>query len=130
MKLTFIGDVFPADESFCVGFGIHSQFQKNWGAAWKNNIRAFTEASDYVIGNLESPLVDPSRAITDDFYGHPRFASFLKDCGINVLNVANNHILEQGENGYKETIQVLRSEGIEVVGNSGEILYLDRKSVV
>lgn len=124
MKLTFIGDVFPADESFCVGFGIHSQFQKNWGAAWKNNIRAFTEGADYVIGNLESPLIDSSRAMTDDFYGHPRFASFLKDSGVNVLNVANNHILEQGENGYKETIQILGREEIKVLGNSGEILYL------
>lgn len=127
MKLTFLGDIFPADESFCVGFGIHSQFQKHWGEEWKESLMSFTQGSDYVVGNLESPLIPSSMAVANDFYGHPRFASFLKGCGINVLNIANNHTLEHGKNSYKETIQTLQSNDIKVIGHDNNILYLKEK---
>jgi poly-gamma-glutamate synthesis protein (capsule biosynthesis protein) len=124
MKLTFLGDIFPADESFCVGFGIHSQFQQHWGGEWKSNLLNFTRGSEYVIGNIESPLISTSMAISDIFYGHPQFAAFLKDCGVNVLNVANNHIMEHGTNGYEETLQTLKNKDIKVIGHNDEILYL------
>ncbi len=126
MRLTFLGDIFPADESFCVGFGINSQFQKHWGEEWESNILSFTQGSDYVIGNLESPLIPNSVAVCDTFYGHPRFASFLKNCGVNVLNIANNHILEHGKNGYEETLKTLDKGGIKVIGHNGEILCLKK----
>ncbi len=124
MKLTFLGDIFPADESFCVGFGIHSQFLKHWGEEWKNNMSSFTRGSDYTVGNLESPLIPTSMAISDTFYGHPHFASFLNDCGVNVLNIANNHIFEHGKNGYEETIRVIQGADIKVIGHNNKVLYL------
>jgi len=124
MKLTFLGDIFPADESFCVGFGIHSQFQQHWGEEWSSNLSQFTKGSDYVIGNLESPLIPSSMATSDTFYGHPRFASFLKDCGVNILNLANNHILEHDLNGYSETLEILQSADIKIIGNANDVLYL------
>ena len=62
MKITLVGDIFPADEFLSVGFGIRSQFEATKGERWKDNIQGITQDSDIVIGNLESPLLEPSLA--------------------------------------------------------------------
>ena len=83
MKITLVGDIFPADEFLSVGFGIRSQFEATKGERWKDNIQGITQDSDIVIGNLESPLLEPSLAAgKPDFYGSPEFARFLRECGI------------------------------------------------
>ena len=75
MKITLVGDIFPADEFLSVGFGIRSQFEATKGERWKDNIQGITQDSDIVIGNLESPLLEPSLAAgKPDFYGSPEFA--------------------------------------------------------
>ena len=38
MKITLVGDIFPADEFLSVGFGIRSQFEATKGERWKDNI--------------------------------------------------------------------------------------------
>lgn len=124
MKITFIGDIFPADEYLSLGFGIKSKFEKTKGVGWKDNILNATKGSNIVIGNLESPLLDSSFANKPDFYGSPSFADFLKNCGIGVLNIANNHILEHGKLGYEKTLEALNQSDISVVGNDNHVLYL------
>jgi poly-gamma-glutamate synthesis protein (capsule biosynthesis protein) len=126
MRITFIGDIFPSDESYCLGFGIKSKFENNLCDNWEENIQSATRGSDIVIGNLESPLLDSSFVDRPDFYGNPKFACLLKKCGINVLNVANNHILEHGKIGYEETLKTLADSGVEVVGDKNKILYLQK----
>lgn len=128
MKITFIGDIFPADESFCLGFGIKSKFEEQWGSKWRNNILSVTNGSDIVVGNLESPLLDSSLAEKSDFYGSPLFAGFIKNCGVNILNIANNHILEHGKIGYKETLKALQDSGIGIVGDNNKVLYLQKEN--
>lgn len=127
MKITLVGDIFPADEFLSVGFGIRSQFEATKGERWKDNIQGITQDSDIVIGNLESPLLEPSLAAgKPDFYGSLEFARFLRECGIGVLNVANNHILEHGKGGYERTLQILEESGIAVAGNDNRVLYIHR----
>jgi poly-gamma-glutamate synthesis protein (capsule biosynthesis protein) len=126
MRITFIGDIFPSDESYYLGFGIKSKFENNLCDNWEENIQSVTKESDIVVGNLESPLLNLSFADKPDFYGSPKFACFLKKCGINVLNVANNHILEHGKIGYRETLKTLVGSGIEVIGDKNKILYLHK----
>lgn len=128
MRITFVGDIFPADESFCLGFGIKSKFEEGGGSNWRSNIMSVTNGSDMVVGNLESPLLDSSLVEKPDFYGSPQFAGFLKDCGITILNIANNHILEHGKVGYGETLKVLRKSDIGIVGDNNKILYLQKEN--
>lgn len=125
MNITFVGDIFPSDEPFSLGFGIKSQFEKRWGDNWRHSILSMTKDSDVVIGNLESPLLDSSLAEKADFYGNPKFACFLKECGIGVLNVANNHILEHGKRGYEETLKALADSKIKAIGDNNRVLYLN-----
>jgi len=126
MNITFIGDIFPADESFSLGFGIKSRFEERWGRNWQANIISITKESDIVVGNLESPLLNIPLAHKKDFYGNPEFAYFLKESGIGILNIANNHIMEHGKRGYEETLKVLADTGIKVLGDNNRIIYLDK----
>jgi len=118
LRLTLIGDIFPGDEIFTAGFGIRSRTTKENAPVWSREMASVTGPADYVIGNLESPLSDdPGAAL---FCGRTMFADVLKEAGVNVLNIANNHIMEHGPEGYQETLSVLGSRGIHVIGQAEE----------
>lgn len=120
IKLTFIGDIFPGDELFTSGFGIKSKTVETNRRRWENNIKETVGKANYIIGNLESPLVDDADATSKTFYGIPMFADILKDGGVNVLNLANNHIAEHGAEGFAKTVDALHGRGIMTVGGLKE----------
>lgn len=116
MHLTFLGDIFPSDELFTEGFGIMSKTNEQNLSRWKKDIIECVGSADYIIGNLESPLVEEKDIQGETFYGKPLFAELLKDCGINVLNVANNHIMEHGVQGFNSTLKTLNENCIVATG--------------
>ena len=107
VKIILIGDVFSGELEFNIGFGVKSFFEKHNGLPWKFKLESLFKDADIVIGNLESPLIPSEIKVKDSFYGKPDFASFLKECGVNVVNIANNHILEHGDKGFEETLKIL-----------------------
>lgn len=124
VKITLVGDIFPAELPYTRDYGIRTQFKKHKGVPWNNRIRNILGVNDIILGNLESPLISDGNNAGNTFYGDPEFADFLKECGINALNIANNHILEQGDKEYLETITHLNKAGIGVTGDAGSnILY-------
>lgn len=76
-------------------------------------------AADVSIGNLEGPLTElPPDAPPWRFClrGHPAYARVLRDGGMNVLCLANNHIMDCGWQGVEETMQHLSTAGIRYFG--------------
>lgn len=116
-SITFTGDIFPADKAFTIGFGIKSQIGKRFDI-WKSDFIEVLYHSRFVIGNLEGPIVCDEEVIHNTFYGHPMFGRLLKESGFRIMNLANNHILEQGEHGFHSTLNVLEECGIDVVGGA------------
>lgn len=117
IRLTLVGDIFPANLDITVGFGISNEFEKHNGEAWLEPIGKIVKGSDFVFGNLEAPLIfDSNKAAMSSFAGSFKFAEFIKKCNFDVLSVANNHILEQGEKGFSDTIKILKSANIKPVG--------------
>jgi len=133
INITLIGDIFPGELPFTRDYGIRTQFKIHKGALWGLKIKEILGSNDIVIGNLESPLVTNGNSVKNTFYGDPGFALFLKECGINVLNIANNHILEQGYNAFRNTIDTLNKVEIGVVGNNTDsgsnIYYIENKDL-
>lgn len=133
MKVTFVGDIFPANLPYHNGFGIASEFNRHKGFPWIESIRNFFDGSDFVIGNLESPLVSDENFHLDSFAGSKHFAQFLKDSGINALSIANNHILEKGLHGFTSTIDALEDSDIIVIGatskHGNSIQYLKKEDI-
>lgn len=117
LKISLVGDIFPAELPFTIGFGIKSQFEIHKGKVWEKRIKSITGDSDIVIGNLESPLIKQETSVKDTFFGHPDFAKFLKSSGIGIVNIANNHILEHGSKGFEQTIDHLDIAGVGIVGH-------------
>ena len=116
-RITFLGDIFPAELAYTRNYGIRTQFEKHGGKPWVKQIKDIVGEKDLLIANLESPLVNKKDIIKDTFYGHPSFTSFLRLSGIDFVNVANNHILEQGSKGFRQTIDFLEKAKIGIVGH-------------
>ena len=71
-----------------------------------------------VLGNLEGPLAREAkkRNRTYSYRVHPKLAKSLVRAGINVVTLANNHILDCGRAGVLETLEALARTGIASIG--------------
>ncbi len=82
----------------------------------------FFKGVDLVTGNLEGPFADSRRqtgkAIAFRF--DPREIEFLKKYNFNLLNLANNHIMDMGYGGLYETMANLENSGLEYYGVRAE----------
>lgn len=75
--------------------------------------------ADYRIFNLEVPLVDVQRPITKcgpNLIASTKSVIGMKALDIDFFTLANNHILDQGEEGLDCTIKTLNSVGIAFAG--------------
>lgn len=102
-----------------VGHGVASEFSKHLGAIWEKELKSHFAGTDYVVGNLEAPLSNDLNRYSD-FEGSAQFARFLQNVGVNYLSVANNHILEKGEEGFRDTIAILKGASIKPLGFNHE----------
>lgn len=133
-KVSFVGDIFPGDMPHHIGIGVASHFENHNGVPWENSIRKIFDGADHIIGNLESPITKNLKSQqTKDFIGTEKFAKFLRSVGITHLSVANNHILEKGENGFFETIDLLKENDIEILGindcGGEKITYISKNKI-
>lgn len=71
-----------------------------------------------VLGNLEGPFANHARRQERHFSYrvHPSLAKALVTAGINVVTVANNHLVDCGRAGVLETLEALDSAGISIIG--------------
>jgi len=78
--------------------------------------------ADIVIGNLEGPLTSICNSAMnldkEYVFRSPaeKVAPALKKAGFNLLNLANNHILDYGIEGMYDTIEALRQNDIASTG--------------
>lgn len=82
-------------------------------------VKPLFEKSDYVIGNLETPLAGKDAKYTQThlaFNAPDEYADAVKDAGIKLVATANNHTFDRGYEGAVRTMQVLEEKGIGYVG--------------
>jgi poly-gamma-glutamate synthesis protein (capsule biosynthesis protein) len=92
-------------------------------------VTAEFNAADLTIANLESPLARGGREFTGKkfrFRAEPEVAAALKQSGINLVTLANNHSMDYGKEALAETMYNLKNVGIAWVG-AGENLDEARK---
>jgi poly-gamma-glutamate synthesis protein (capsule biosynthesis protein) len=65
----------------------------------------------------------------------PSMAAIFSDCGFDVVSLASNHAMDWGAEALLDTIDVLRGQGIAVVGAGGDLaaarapVVIERKGV-
>jgi poly-gamma-glutamate capsule biosynthesis protein CapA/YwtB (metallophosphatase superfamily) len=75
--------------------------------------------ADYRIFNLEVPLTNVETPIAKcgpNLIAPPSTIEGIKTIGVDFLTLANNHILDQGEQGLYSTIDILSKNGIAFAG--------------
>lgn len=79
------------------------------------NVRDIFEADDMTIVNLEGPLTTSEQMREGQIYcikGDPAYAHLLTLGSIETVSFANNHRLDYGEQGSRDTVAALEQEGI------------------
>ncbi len=76
------------------------------------------ESCDIGIANLENPLTSRGQKVTGKctLRGDPSWADVLKQTGINLVSLANNHLMDYGPEGLFDTIRFLDNAGVMHVG--------------
>lgn len=84
-----------------------------------NNLLPHFKSNDLNVMDLECPLTELSvgRAKTGPHQkAHPACIDLLKFANIGLAAMANNHIMDYGADGLKETMKLCRKNGIATVG--------------
>lgn len=80
-------------------------------------IKPFIETADYAFCNLEYPLGGKPYTGYPAFSGPDEILDALQNCGFDVIQTANNHIMDRGNAGNERTINEINKRGLFSVGS-------------
>ena len=82
------------------------------------NVRSLFEADDLTIVNLEGPLTTAEKPKKHGyvFKADPKCVDILAGSSVELCNLANNHSMDYGAAGLKQTAEVLAERGIGYCG--------------
>jgi poly-gamma-glutamate synthesis protein (capsule biosynthesis protein) len=119
-SLVAVGDISFGDHPVCASFGVDSMLRARPELDVFENVKGVLRGHDIIFGNLETVLSEaglkPARLHSMHMRGRPEYIKQLASAGFNVINVANNHMLQHGERAFEETVDLLRSHGILPIG--------------
>ena len=111
--LSFLGDTM-------LDRGVKFSVKKNFAGDY---MKLFThmaklKESDFAFINLEGPASDKGTDLKNlySFRMEPKVLDTLKEAGVDVINVANNHIADWGTGAFTDTIARIRGNGLQAVG--------------
>ncbi|ATO16023.1 capsular biosynthesis protein [Micromonospora sp. WMMA2032] len=128
ISLTATGDVIMGNAP--------NRLPPNGGKGFFDDVKSALKG-DLVMGNLEEPLTDdtgagkcgPNPKNCYQFRAPPGYAAHLRSAGFQLLNQANNHGNDYGQQGYENTQSALEAHGLKHTGAPGEITVVDVKGV-
>ncbi|NGQ95948.1 CapA family protein [Brevibacillus sp. SYP-B805] len=112
VRLTFVGDVMMSGnvESLLKAKGYDFPYAY---------VKTLFQQDDCTIANLETPVTERGTPAPNKEYVYkspPAAIPPLKAAGMDVVNLANNHSMDQGEEGLLDTFRILEENGIDYVG--------------
>ena len=86
------------------------------------NVKEVFKRKDILFGNLETVLSSEGRKAKKAvlLYSPPENVKYLKDMDFDVLNVANNHILDLGVDGFRNTLDMLNKNDLNFIGANND----------
>lgn len=119
IKLTFSGDIIL--EPDIINLYKKEKDSYDFNSMFTEEIKNFLSSSDYVIGNLETPISsfkEDLKAKPYTFTSPIEFAQAVKYAGFDFVTTANNHCLDNGIDGIKKTLDSLDTVGLDNTGVS------------
>lgn len=99
--------------------GVGLYMDQHGGPAVLDKVRPFLETSHLAFVNLECPISDKGTAKAGKEYtfrGRTVLAQGLVSAGIDVVSLANNHVLDYGQQAFLDTIRRLDAAGVAHAG--------------
>lgn len=121
-KIMFVGDIFFSDNVK------NAYDKKGLDGVISKEYKEILDEGDIVMANLECAITDEehNKADKDFVFALPeKYGKALKSLGINLVTIANNHILDYGEKALLNTIKVLGKNGITAIGAGKDIKQAD-----
>lgn len=112
-KLIIAGDLLPQSNNlslFCSG-DVQNLFGEELVCLFKS--------AEFCICNLEGPLTGSDQRIEKsgaNLKAPINAVAGIKELGINIVCMANNHIMDYGAEGLKDTLDTLINSGIDYIG--------------
>lgn len=120
IKIHAVGDIMLGDLPTNYGFGIGSLIHKHGPRFPFEHCADLLRNADIVFGNLEAVLSAydrKSRQLDSAILrGQPEAVEGLQYAGINIVSLANNHIMQHGQKALEETTRALDKAGIKYTG--------------
>ena len=111
-KLTFVGDI------MCKADMVDRYGDENGNYDFSGvfeGMKKYFAGSDFVLGNLETPISMDGAGLTKEKYSFNtpyQFAIAAHEAGIDFVATANNHCLDRGIRGIDSTIKSLNKVGL------------------
>jgi gamma-polyglutamate biosynthesis protein CapA len=124
VKILFVGDMM-FDRYIREGVGKYGK--GNYEYVFEK-IKDKLAGYDLVVGNLEGPITDKNSVSVGTameakenlkFTFDPTVAKALADSNIKLVDLGNNHILNQGDDGLEQTKKYLDAAGVQYFGDTG-----------
>ncbi|CAG7650618.1 CapA family protein [Paenibacillus allorhizosphaerae] len=111
VNLTFIGDVMFADK-------VNDLIREKGKEYPFKYVNSYLEKADITVANLETPITLRGSAQTKEYVyrSSPEMLPVMKKAGIDLVNLANNHSMDYGQDGLVDTLDYLDQYGILRVG--------------
>lgn len=112
VSLSFVGDMLPGE------YIAKIMAQEGYDFPYQKAMLYLSEP-DIMAGNLELPVTTGGTPIENTPYvykGSPDALPAMRDAGFDVMSLANNHALDQGLEGMRDTMKHLQEVGIGYMG--------------
>ena len=105
------------------------------GADLLTEVAPILTRADLAFGNLEGPMLEggasakcaPNSTKCFAFRVPTRYGRYLKEAGLDVMNLANNHSSDFGREGVESSKRVLRELGMAHTAEEGDVARLNIK---
>jgi poly-gamma-glutamate synthesis protein (capsule biosynthesis protein) len=119
--IVLVGDIMTWDRT--------QEYVEEHGAGYPFEATApLLRSADLTVGNLEGPVAEKAK-LRKSIYPYrvpPWTLTGLKQAGFDLVNLANNHAVDCGPEGVLETIENLRSVGIDHFGAGQDLVRASR----
>lgn len=118
ITLSFTGDVYLSDTL------VNAYRQQGNTAIADDKVLSALADSDITMINHEYACTSETQKVDYQIYNFrsaPEHEYILKELGVDIAGLSNNHILDYGLAGMQETLQTLRGLGIDCVGAGSNI---------
>jgi len=113
LTATFMGDIM-------MGRNVEKVTNLHGSESVFKNVKPYFNVSDFITGNFENPVTNVKNYQEAEKNIHlqtnQESVETLKKLNFSVLNFANNHAMDYGEDGLKDTLNKFSNEDLELVG--------------